>query len=433
MAMIPKEQYVRWFREASPYIHRFRGQTFVIVFDGDLVQEGGMVRLAHDIALLASLGIRIVLVHGAGPQIDRTLARAGVNTDRKDGRRITTANALPSIREAVGAVRSEIEAALSQGTDGTPMAGARLRVVGGNFVMARPLGILDGTDFLYTGTVRSLDTDAMRRHLEAGEILLLSPLAFSPTGETFNLPARELASRTAVALSASKLILLGSAPEIRDATGAPVRQITLTGARSLPAEAAPPEELLAACDQGVSRIHLVDRNPDGALLLELFTRDGVGTLISRDPFEHLRPAAMGDLVAILGLIRPLEEAGVLVRRPRERIEMELDRFIVTERDRSVIGCVSLSPFPEADMAEMACLAIVPEYQNEGRGNALLDWCEKETLRMGFSRIFVLTTQSSHWFLERGFQSASTDGLPASRRAHYDPTRKSQVLVKTLSR
>ena len=425
------QQYIHWFREASPYIHRFRGETFVIVFDGDLVREGGMERLAHDVALLVSLGIHIVIVHGAGPQIDLSLERHHLKTTRVGGKRITNKDSLLPLREAVGAVRIEIEAALSQGTDATPMAGSRLRVVSGNFVIARPIGVIDGIDFQYTGTVRRIESEAIRKHLSAGDTVLLSPIAFSPTGEIFNLLAFEVASRTAVSLSASKLVVLGNSPEIRDGKGEIIRQISLSDVQRTPS-ALPLADLLTACEMGVPRIHLVDRNRDGALLLELFTRDGVGTLISKDPFEHIRPATLDDLVEILGIIRPLEESGVLVRRPRERIEMELDRFVVTERDRSVIGCVAFYPYPDHGMAEMACLAIVPGYQKEGRGDQLLAWCQKEARRLGLSRLFVLTTQSSHWFLERGFRLADIGVLPPSRKALYREDRKSQILVKDLS-
>jgi amino-acid N-acetyltransferase len=424
------QQYVGWFREASPYIHRFRGETFVIVFDGDLVRDGRLAHLAHDIALLVSLGIHVVIVHGASPQIDAALERMDLPTERVGGRRITERKALAPLMEAVGAVRIEIEAALSQGTDATPMAGARLRVVSGNFVIGRPIGVIDGIDFQYTGTVRRIESEAIRRHLDSGDLVLLSPVAFSPTGEIFNVLATEVAARTAVGLSASKIIVLGKSPEIRNRQGELLRQITLNDAQKM-RPVAPMTDLLTACEQGVSRIHLVDRDRDGALLLELFSRDGVGTLISKDPFEHIRPATLDDLVEILGIIRPLEDGGVLVRRPMERIEMELAKFVVTERDRSVIGCVALYPYAEDGMAEMACLAIVPEYQREGRGDQLLAWCQKETRKMGLNRLFVLTTQSSHWFLERGFRLAELDDLPSLRKTLYNGDRKSQILIKDL--
>ncbi len=421
--------YVEWFREASPYIHQFRGETFVLLLDGDLLREGGMGALAHDIALLSSLGIRLVLVFGASPQIDASLEFRAVETTRVGKRRITPPEALGLLMESVGRIRFEIEAALSQGTDGTPMGGARIRVVSGNFVIGRPLGVIDGVDFLYTGTVRRIESEAIRHHLDQGDVVLLSPLAFSPTGEIFNVLSFEVASRAAVAVGASKLILLALSPEIRNERGEPLRQLVLPEARAREATSPLPLSVLyEALDQGVPRLHLLDGKKDGALLLELFTRDGIGTLVSRDPFEHIRPAVLDDLVDILGIIRPLEAGGILVRRPRERLEMELSHFTVTCRDRTVIGCVSLTPYPASSMAEMACLAILPEYQGAGRGEQLLAWCRAESKRLGLKKIFVLTTQSPRWFMERGFVPASPEILPPDRKMLYDPDRKSQVLV-----
>ncbi len=421
--------YVEWFREASPYIHRFRGETFLLLLDGDLLREGRMGALAHDIALLSSLGIRLVIVFGAGPQIDASLESRAVETARVGRRRITPPEALVPLMESVGRIRFEIEASLSQGTDGTPMAGSRIRVVSGNFVIGRPLGVIDGIDFLYTGTVRRIESEAIRHHLDQGDVVLLSPLAFSPTGEIFNVLAFEVASRAAVAVDAAKLILLGLAPEIRNERGEALRQLVLPDARARESQSSLPFSVLyEALEQGVPRLHLLDGRRDGALLLELFTRDGIGTLVSRDPFEHIRPAVLDDLVDILGIIRPLESGGVLVRRPRERLEMELAHFTVTCRDRTVIGCVSLTPYPASAMAEMACLAILPEYQGAGRGEQLLAWCRAESKRLGLKRIFVLTTQSSRWFMERGFVPSSPDILPPERKKLYDPDRKSQVLV-----
>lgn len=424
-----QHRFIDWFREASPYIHRFRGQTFLLVLDGDLLSDGQITRLAHDMALLTSLGIRLVLAFDL-PSTKKPQPRSPVS-GLPQGDPVVPASDLPRLMEEVGRLRFEIEAALSQGTDATPMAGARVRTVGGNFVMGRPVGILSGTDHLYAGRVRRIEADAIRRHLDAGEIVLMPPFGFSPTGETFYIPAEEVASRTAVALSAAKIILLRPSPEIRNTHGDPFRQLTLEEARNLASASLGPV-LLEALDSRDIRLHLLDARVDGALLLELFTRDGIGTLVSRDPFEHIRKATLDDLVDILEIIHPLEEKGILVRRPRERIEMELDHFTVAIRDRSVIGCVSLTPFPESKTAEMACLALLPEYRGQGRGEQLLSWCRKEASKQGLSSLFALTTQSSRWFIERGFREGTPDDLPPGRRALYDPTRKSQILLSPIS-
>ncbi|MGC8499838.1 MAG: amino-acid N-acetyltransferase [Leptospirillia bacterium] len=425
-----RHRFIGWFREASPYIHRFRGETFVIVLGGDLLSDGRIRKLAHDIALLASLGIRLVLSFGAA--FPRKTRRSQKTFSEEPPPPVPPV-VLTSLMQEVGRLRLEIEAALSQGTDATPMAGARLRVAGGNFVIGRPLGVLSGVDLLYAGTVRRIEAEAVRRHLDAGEVVLLPPFGFSPTGELFYIPASEIASRAAVALEATKLILLDHAPEIRDGRGEVLRQLTLGEARKNQERSTIPlHPLLEALDAADLRLHLLDAREDGALLLELFTRDGIGTLISRDPFEHIRKATLDDLVEILDIIRPLEEKGILVERPRERIEMELDHFTVASRDRSVIGCVSLTPYPEEGSAEMACLALLPEYQGEGRGGQLLAWCRREAHRQGLETLFVLTTQSSRWFIERGFREGRPEDLPPDRRRLYDPTRKSQILISPAS-
>ena len=422
-------RFIDWFREASPYIHRFRGQTFVLVLGGDLISDGRITRLSHDMALLTSLGIRLVLA------FDLPSSKKPRPSTPPPGllhaEPVVPAADLPSLMAEVGRLRFDLEAALSQGTDATPMAGARVRTVGGNFVMGRPVGVLSGVDHLYAGKVRRIEADALRRHLENGEVAIMPPFGFSPTGETFYIPAEEVASRTAVALSAAKIIQLEPQPPVCDNQGGPLRQLTLAEARQLPGSPLP-LALLEALDARDIRLHLLDARLDGALLLELFTRDGIGTLISRDPFEHIRKATLDDLVDILEIIHPLEEKGILVQRPRERLEMELDHFTVAIRDRSVIGCVSLTPYPASGTAEMACLALLPEYRGQGRGGALLAWCRKEAAKQGLSSLFVLTTQSSRWFIERGFREGTPLDLPPERRALYDPARKSQILLSPLS-
>ena len=419
-----QRRFIDWFREASPYIHRFRGQTFVLVLGGDLFDDGRIARLAHDMALLVSLGIRLVVAFDL-PSHKKPRPSAS------PAEPVVPLASIPALTAEVGRLRFDLEAALSQGTDATPMAGARVRTVGGNFVMGRPVGVLGGVDHLYAGKVRRIEAEALRCHLEGGEVVIMPPFGFSPTGETFYIPAEEVASRTAVALSAAKIIRLEPTPLVCDGQGAPLRQLTLAEARRLPEGALPPA-LLEALDSREIRLHLLDATIDGALLLELFTRDGIGTLISRDPFEHIRKATLDDLVEILEIVHPLEERGVLVQRPRERLEMELDHFTVAIRDRSVIGCVSLTPYPGSKTAEMGCLALLPEYRGQGRGGALLAWCRKEASKQGLSSLFVLTTQSSRWFIERGFREGAPDDLPPERRTLYDSVRKSQILLSPVS-
>lgn len=435
------DAFVRSFRESSPYIHRFRGQTFVISFGGDAIADGSIRTLAHDIALLNSLGINLILVHGAGPQIDAAMAERGLQGERVGGRRITTAAAMEAVTGAVGAARLAVEAALSQGQMGSPMAGAGLQVVSGNFLMAQPLGILDGVDFQHTGKVRRVAVEALQRHLAADEVVLLSPIGVSPTGTLFNVRAEEVAVATASALGAAKLIFLMDAEGVSNRQGGLLRQLTAAEAAALLREGGTTcpssvrqhmESAISACRRGVERVHLISRHVDGALLRELFTREGLGTLISQDPFEHLRRATLADVPGILELIRPLEEGGILVRRSRERLEMEAEQFVVMERDGKIIACAALYPYPEQGMAEMACLAVDGDYRRQGRGERLLTFCEGLARDQGLRQIFVLTTQTAHWFLERGFRQGTLEELPMPRQELYNMQRRSQVFFHPLT-
>ncbi|HHH36637.1 MAG TPA: amino-acid N-acetyltransferase [Gammaproteobacteria bacterium] len=431
--------FVSSFRNAAPYINAFRARTFILCFGGEVLSEGRFSGLAEDIALLNSLGIRLVLVHGVRPQVEKRLRGRGLAMRYVNGLRITDPAALQCVQEAAGSVRVEIEALLSMGLPSTPLAGAAIRVVSGNFVTARPLGIIDGTDYQHTGRVRRIDHGALRGVLEGGAIALLSPLGYSPTGEVFNLSAQEVAAETAVALGADKLIYFIGDRGLRDGRRRLLRELTVAEAgrvlsgRKLAAEVGEPlRQAHAACRRGVRRAHLIDHRMDGALLVELFTRDGCGTLISADGYEDLRRATVDDVGGIIRLIAPLEEKGVLVRRSRERLEMTIDRFVVVERDGAIVACAALFPFHDEGVGEVACLAVHPDYRNHGYGARLLSFLERQALTMGLARLFVLTTQAIHWFQERGYARKSLSALPVARRALYNYRRGSRVLMKEIS-
>ncbi len=430
--------FVQWFRLASPYIHAFRGRTFVLAFDGAAVSSRDFASLIHDIALMNSLGIRLVLVHGARPQIEARLKEKGTKLDYINNLRITSDEALPSVKEAAGSVRIEIEAQLSMGLANSPMAGARIHVASGNFVTARPLGIREGVDYCHTGEVRRIDAVAIQQRLADNTIVLLSPLGYSPTGEVFNLTAGEIATATAVALNADKLLFLTEADGIHDVDQQLLRELSLDKAQQLITQQQNTDlELqylrfaVQACHGGVNRIHLIDRHVDGGLLKELFTRDGVGTLISAASYENIRQASIEDVGGILELISPLEASGVLVRRSREQLELEINNFTVIERDNTVIGCGALYPSTSENVAELACVAIHDDYRNTGRGDKLLAAIEKKAQQMGVQRIFVFTTRTAHWFQERGYEPGRLDALPVERQALYNYQRKSKVFVKNL--
>lgn len=431
--------FVNWFRGSAPYINAHRGKTFVIYFGGEAVADGRFPTLLHDFALLNSLGIRLVLAHGIRPQIDERLAARRQSARYHAGLRVTDGPALECVKEAAGTVRVEIEALLSMGLANSPMAGARIRVASGNFVTARPVGVRDGVDFQHTGEVRRIDVAGIRSALERGDVVLLSAVGYSPTGEIFNLRSEEVATAAAIALKADKLLLLGDEDCRSLEDGKLIRQLTtdeargmLMGSRGLnPGVIQEIEAATRACGHGVERAHYLNWQVDGALLLELFTRDGIGTLVSQAPFEALRAARVGDVPGILDLIVPLEQQGVLAPRSRERLESDIGDYVVIERDGTVIGCAALHGFPEERMGELACLVLHPDYRSEQRGGRLLEHIERQARRHALKRLFVLTTQTAHWFRERGFEPADIATLPPARRAAYNVWRNSKVLIKPL--
>ncbi|KPK16991.1 MAG: N-acetylglutamate synthase [Myxococcales bacterium SG8_38] len=433
------DPFVQHFRASAPYIHAHRGRTFVIMFGGEAVESRDLRTLLYDVALLHSLGVRIVLVVGARPQIDEALARRGEEPRYARGLRITDEVALQCVKEAVGTTRVELESLLSMGLPNSPMAGARLRVATGNFVIAQPVGVVDGIDYQYTGKPRRIDAEAIVQRLDDGAIVVLTPIGYSATGEAFNISSHDVAAATAVALRADKLIGLLEEPGVLDAEGKTPTQLTPREAEAILASGRDlghdVERHLAAaieaCRGGVPRAHLVARQSDGSLLRELFTRDGIGTLVTSETFEGVRLATRDDIGGILALIEPLEEQGILVRRSREMLENDIDRFTVIERDGMVIACAALYPYPKDAIAELACLVVHPDYRTSGRGDQLLQYLERESLAEGLTRMFVLTTQTSHWFRERGFESCALDELPKARRSVYDQARRSKVLLKTL--
>ena len=430
---------VLWFRGFAPYINAHRGKTFVVYFGGEAVEDSGFAELLHDIAHLSSLGIRLILVHGIRPQIDARLARLGQSAHYERGLRVTDAAALTCVKEAAGTVRVEIEALLSMGLPNSPMAGTHIRVNSGNFVTARPVGVREGIDFQQTGEVRRIDVEGIQAALDQGSVVLLSAVGYSSTGEIFNLRSEDVATAAAIALKADKLILFGEEDFIDRTEGAWVRELTTEEAsRRLhkgigfpPALRGDLQAAVKACREGVGRVHYLNWKRSGALLLELFTRDGVGTLVSQAPFERLRAAEVGDVPGIRNLLQPLEERGVLVERSKERLESAITDYSVIDRDGTILGCGALHFFEEEAMAEVACLALHPDYRGQQRGKWLLDHLEKEARSHGIKQVFVLTTQTEHWFREKGYEPAGLKALPAARQAAYDPARNSKILIKTL--
>lgn len=437
-------QYVHWFRHSAPYINAHRNKTFVIMFDGEAVLHDNFQHIIHDIALLHSLGIHLILVHGARPQINLNLATSQISTPFHRQRRITTRESLSCVMNAVGSIRLQIEALLSMGLANSPMYGARIDVVSGNFVTAKPYGIRDGIDFQLTGEVRTVDTNAIQRHLDSHNIVVLGPTGYSTTGEVFNLLAEEVATKTAIRIKADKLIFLGKQHGLLNTDGQLQREVQpsqldaymIQDAQDLPSELS--LQLRAAQEasmNGVNRVHLISYAHDGALLEELFTRDGSGTLITDAHYEDVRMATIQDVGGLINLLRPLEEEGILVYRSRERLENEIEQFAVIERDGMILACAALYPIPttgnELRSAEIACVAVHPSYRKSNRGSQILNYLEDKARSMGIQQLFILTTRTAHWFLEQGFEQSSVDDLPDARQALYNYQRNSLVCKKSL--
>jgi amino-acid N-acetyltransferase len=434
-----QQPFVSLIRESAPFIYAHRDRTFVIAFGGEVVADGKFVELTHDLNLLVSLGCRLVLVHGARPQIEARLSERGLETHYIKNRRVTDPLALECCKEACGTLRVDIEALLSLGTSNSPMAGSDIRVASGNFITAKPLGVIDGIDFQHTGEVRKVDVEGIRRRLDMEETVLISPLGYSPTGEIFNLTMENVATAVATALKADKLIFLMETAGVVNDKGRLLSELTAQQAEHMLASKTPePEDVRLflpcaahACREGVGRTHLISRHIDGAILMELFTHEGVGTMVTREPLETLRQATIEDVGGLLRIIQPLEEEGILVKRNREVLEREIDNFSVLTYDDRIIGCAALYPFPGDKAAELACLAVDPTYRGTGKGETVLNHMERNARVRGFKRLFVLSARTAHWFLERGFTEADIKELPAQKQALYNYQRRSKICVKRL--
>ncbi len=435
---------VAWVRQAAPYIHAFRGRTFVIAFGGEALEDrASALALIHDIALLDSMGIRLVLVHGARPQIDSEMQARGQTPRFHKGLRVTDAVALECVKRAMGITRIEIEAMLSQGLPNTPLAGGFLRVTGGNFISAKPVGVVDGVDYQHTGAVRNVIAEEIKADLAQENVVLITPIGASPSGEIFNLAWEEVAEAVATAIEADKLIFLCDAPGLLDRKGQLIEALTADEGDNLlsrrvkqaPEVARVLPGALRAVRGKTGRVHFLDRRRDGAMLMEFFTRDGIGTVLTHAPLERLRDATIADVGAILGLISPLEADGTLVKRGRERIEMEIERFSVLELDGVIVGCAALYPFSvrpnELKAGELACLAVMSDYREIGYGDRLRKHIEARARKQKLKRLFVLTTRTAHWFIERGYAEEDVGALPPQRRELYNYQRRSKVFVKNL--
>ena len=437
-----KTELVEGFRHSVPYINTHRGKTFVIMLGGEAIEHENFSSIVNDIGLLHSLGIRLVVVYGARPQIDANLAAHHHEPLYHKNIRVTDAKTLELVKQAAGTLQLDITARLSMSLNNTPLQGAHINVVSGNFIIAQPLGVDDGVDYCHSGRIRRIDEDAIHRQLDSGAIVLMGPVAVSVTGESFNLTSEEIATQLAIKLKAEKMIGFCSSQGVTNDDGDIVSELFPNEAQ---ARVEAQEEkgdynsgtvrflrgAVKACRSGVRRCHLISYQEDGALLQELFSRDGIGTQIVMESAEQIRCATINDIGGILELIRPLEQQGILVRRSREQLEMEIDKFTIIQRDNTTIACAALYPFPEEKIGEMACVAVHPDYRSSSRGEVLLERIAAQAKQSGLSKLFVLTTRSIHWFQERGFTPVDIDLLPESKKQLYNYQRKSKVLMADL--
>ncbi len=434
---------VKGFRQSTPYVTAHRGKTMVIMLGGEAYQDNNFNNIINDIALLHSLGVKIVLVHGARPQINQRLDQQGLTTPYHKGIRVTDANALNLVMQSAGQLQLDITAKLSMSLNNTPMAGTQLTVVSGNFVVAQPIGVDDGIDYCHSGRIRRIDTQAIDRILEQGSIVLIGPIGSSVTGESFNLLSEEVATQVAIRLNADKLIGFSSEQGVLDQNGQVIAELFPTEAKSILDQLESDDKKqgsgsirflrgsINACRAGVPRSHLISYKIDGALIQELFSIDGIGTQVVMASAEQVREAEIDDIGGIVDLIEPLETQGILVRRSREQLEQEIHQFTIIEKDGMIIGCAALYPYESEMKAEMACVAIHPDYRDGNRGVHLLKHIHLRAKKLKLKHLFVLTTRSLHWFREQGFVEVDVSALPTEKQGLYNYQRRSKILQLTV--
>jgi len=428
MTKLPKKiseniKNVSFFREVAPYIHSHREKTFVVAFAGEVITDQQFSQIIQDLAIISGFGARLVLVHGTRPQIDERLKENNTPIHIHKGIRITDHHAMIAAQEAIGFLRIRIENMLTYTLNQPSVSSKGLGIISGNFITARPMGIHDGIDYGFTGLIRKINYPLIQQQLQAHNIVLLSPIGYSPTGEAYNLRYEHVAIAAAKALTADKLIFLShqslDLPSI----------LSLEQAKNYDYELIP--SVIEALEAGVDRIHLLDAKSDGVLLQELYTEEGVGTMIYTEKFESLRSATIDDINGILNLIHPLENKGILVKRSHQDLEREINNFHVITRDQKIIACAALYDTDDEQIGELACLAVDQKYRGGKRGDKLLGYITKLAHNQGKTKLLVLTTQTTDWFRERGFFKGNVEDLPSNKKSLYNYKRNSQVLFKEI--
>jgi amino-acid N-acetyltransferase len=429
-------------REVFVYAHRFMESVFVFRVGARLMDQPAFPSLVSDLALLHENGIRIVLVPSGGARIDELLAIYGIETEKAEGLRISTPEAMPLIEMAAFDTATRLMNHLARN---------KVEAVVGNWVRARSYGVRNGIDFQQTGVVDKISVDLLQRSMEDDFVPILPCIGWSAIGEPYNISSIELATELAIRLKARKLFFLtegdllsrslqsmgGDGVTIRGDSGQEERRVsrvTVQAAERILAVPGldlgrPDREMLAhsvsACRAGVERVHFLDGGREGVVLKEVFSTLGTGTMVHADPFENIRPMALEDIPEVLRIMEPLIQQGNLVRRTEEDLHRKRSDYVVFETDGTVRGCGALHRYGPSK-AEVAALAVDGTYKHLGIGQRIVAYLIEEARKTGLAGVFALTTRTSDWFLSLGFESAAVEDLPAERRATYDAERKSRI-------
>ena len=437
-----QSSFIQNFRLSAKYINLFNQNIFVIALSGYVFNEDQFVKIAQDINILHSLKIKVILVYGARPQVESILVKNKIPVRLLKNMRVTSSAALKHVIEVNGAIRNKIEATLST----IKSVSEGMRLSSGNFLTAMPVGIIDGIDMESTGKIRGVDVEAIKNKLNHHEIVIVSPIGYSPIGQIFNLSYEQTAANIAAAINADKLIYYVDANGILNERGELIPELTSEKAHKLIShieEKPSPESAqnlsyddfnilkssVFAIKNKIKKVHLINRHIDGSLIEELFTEKGSGTILTEFALENFRKATEGDLKDIYRILFPLEKRKIFIERDLTQIKGMINQFYILEHDKKFVGCVSLNSFKES--LELASFSIEPKYQRLGFGKKLLKFCELEAKKLKYDEIFILTTQSEHWFAENGFKEKSKELMPTFKKKTYQSERNSKYLTKKL--
>ena len=435
MVTIPKAPQIKPtdLRGMLQYVPRFREKVFVVAIDGAVITNETFGNILLDIAVLRSLNIRVVIVHGASAMIRHLAEAQGVKPSDLDGAGVTDEPTLKLALTASNRLTHEILEGLSAND---------LRAVSSNAIIAHPMGILQGVDHLFTGKVERVDVDFFQNLLSQGIIPVIPPLGFDGDGKTYRVNSDHMAVAVAEALKAIKLLYITTAEGLYH-KGELIRQMLASDLEQILAQKKPdlPADLhskavhaVAACRAGIPRVHIINGLVDEGLLAEVFSNEGIGTLVYANEYQQVRRAMKKDVRAIMQLTKNAVAAEELVKRTRAVIEKQLNDYYIFETDKNPVACVALHVYPEQRKGELACLYVNASHENQGIGRKLLQFVETKAHEMGLTELFALSTQAFTYFSSKGgFVEGTPDDLPPGRREKYDQSgRNSKVLKKTLT-